>query len=86
MVGDGEGECWGTRAHRRALARARDRNFSSSSSETRLEDESREFHKVVRDAYLAMAAAEPERFIVIDGAASIEEVAARVWKEVGGRV
>src|SRR5580704_6926065 len=38
-----------------SLARARGRNFSESTTETRLEDESREFHQAVRDAYLALA-------------------------------
>ena len=42
--------------------------------------------KAVRDAYLALAAREAHRFIVIDGAASVEEVAGRVWKEVARRV
>ncbi len=69
-----------------SLDRARDRNVTSSSSETRLDDESREFHKTVRDAYLALAVQEAHRFIVIDGAATVEEVAGRVWKEVSKRV
>ena len=69
-----------------SLARARGRNETNSSSETRLDDESREFHRVVRDAYLALAAREACRFIVIDGAASVDEVAERVWKEVAYRV
>jgi dTMP kinase len=69
-----------------SLARARGRNFTNSSSETRLEDESQEFHQRVRDAYLALAAREAHRFIVIDGAASVEEVAERVWQEVSRRV
>jgi dTMP kinase len=69
-----------------SLARARGRNVTSLSCETRLDDESREFHKRVRDAYLALAAREAHRFIVIDGAASVEEVAERVWKEVSKRV
>jgi dTMP kinase len=69
-----------------SLARARDRNETNASSETRLEDESLEFHKKVRDAYLALAAREAHRFIVIDGAASVDEVAERVWQEVSGRV
>jgi dTMP kinase len=69
-----------------SLARARGRNVTASSSETRLDDESREFHKVVRDAYLALAAREAHRFLVIDGAASIEVVADRVWKAVAARV
>jgi dTMP kinase len=69
-----------------SLARARDRNATVSSSETRLDDESREFHRAVRDAYLSLAARESHRFQVIDGAASVEEVARRVWKEVAARV
>ena len=69
-----------------SLKRARYRNATSSSSETRLEDESREFHKRVRDAYLALAEREAHRFIVIDGAAGIDEVAGRIWKEMSSRV
>jgi dTMP kinase len=69
-----------------SLARARGRNFTTASSETRLEDESREFHKAVRDGYLALAAREPQRFLVIDGTAGIDEVAARVWGAVSARV
>jgi dTMP kinase len=68
-----------------SLARARGRNVSTASSETRIDDETREFHHAVREAYLALAAREP-RFVVIDGAASVEEVAERVWKEVAPRV
>ena len=69
-----------------SLARARHRNVASSSSETRLDDESREFHQKVRDAYLELAARESQRFLVIDGAAPVDVVAARVWKEVSRRV
>ena len=69
-----------------SLERARGRNITSASSETRLDDESREFHKRVRAAYLALAKQEARRFIVIDGAASVDEVAGRVWKEVATRV
>ncbi len=69
-----------------SLRRARGRNVSTASSETRLDDESREFHKRVRDAYLALAQREAQRFVVIDGAAGIEEVSERIWKEVAGRV
>lgn len=69
-----------------SLARARGRNVTSSSSETRLDDESREFHKRVRDAYLALARQEAHRFILIEGAAGVDEVADRVWKEVARRV
>jgi dTMP kinase len=48
---------------------------------TRWEDESRfdlAFHGRVREGYLEMAAADPERWVVIDGGGSIEQVAAAV--------
>jgi dTMP kinase len=69
-----------------SLARARGRNIIVASSETRLDDESREFHRAVRDGYLALAAKESKRFLLIDGNACIEEVAGRVWKEISHRV
>jgi dTMP kinase len=42
----------------------------------------RDFHQRVRDGYLAMAAADPERWRVVDGAADRDVVAARVWAAV----
>jgi len=69
-----------------SLARARGRNVTTATSETRIDDESREFHQRVRDAYLALARREAHRFLVIDGAASVDEVAERVWKAVSARV
>jgi dTMP kinase len=69
-----------------SLARARGRNTAEASSETRLDDESREFHAAVRDGYLALAAKEPKRFVIVDGSAGIEEVSERVWKAVASRV
>ncbi len=47
----------------------------------RLDTENAEFHTRVRNAYLRMAAAEPERFRVIDTSGSVEETHARV-KEI----
>jgi dTMP kinase len=41
-----------------------------------------DFHERVREGYLQMAAADPERFRVVDGAADRDEVAARVWAAV----
>jgi dTMP kinase len=41
-----------------------------------------DFHQRVRDGYLAMALAEPERWRVVDGAADPDEVAARIWSAV----
>ncbi|MCY7325709.1 MAG: dTMP kinase [Microbacteriaceae bacterium] len=41
----------------------------------RLEAEKDEFHTRVRDSYLALAAAEPQRFLVIDGSLPAEPIA-----------
>lgn len=40
----------------------------------RLEQESMEFHKRVRNGFLELAKKEPERFIVLDGKKSIKEI------------
>lgn len=48
----------------------------------RLEAEKLDFHTRVRDAYLALAAAEPERFVVLDAAASPDEIAATIRARV----
>ncbi|MFT4230635.1 MAG: dTMP kinase, partial [Microbacterium sp.] len=48
----------------------------------RLEAESREFHERVRAAFLALAAAEPERFLVLDAARPVVELAAAVRDRV----
>jgi dTMP kinase len=48
----------------------------------RLEAEAAEFHGRVRDAYLALAAAEPERFLVLDATRPVEELAAAIRDRV----
>jgi dTMP kinase len=48
----------------------------------RLEAEAAEFHHRVREAYLALAAAEPERFLVLDATSPVEELAERVRARV----
>jgi dTMP kinase len=48
----------------------------------RLEAEAAEFHGRVREAYLALAAAEPERFLVLDATLPVEELAAAVRSRV----
>jgi dTMP kinase len=40
----------------------------------RLEAEAEDFHTRVRESYLALAHAEPERFLVIDGERPVEEI------------
>lgn len=48
----------------------------------RLEAEKLEFHTRVRDAYLALAAAEPERFIVVDAQQSADKIADQIRARV----
>ncbi len=60
-----------------ALARTRQRNLDLS--ESRMDEQAVEFHRRVREAYLAIAAREPARFRVIDGRGDPEAVAEAVW-------
>lgn len=63
-------------------ATARVRLDSADKPFDRLEAEKAEFHGRVRDGYLALAAAEPERFLVVDAAASTDEIAAVIRARV----
>jgi dTMP kinase len=45
-----------------------------------------EFHRRLRDGFLEVAAAEPERCVVIDAAGEPDAVARRVWSEVERRL
>lgn len=69
-----------------SLARAQQRNATLQSTETRIDDESAAFHGAVRDAYRALAAGEPERFVVLDGAMKIGNVARHLWEALRERV
>src|SRR5580698_6584968 len=65
-----------------SLARAHARNRSEPHSETRMDEQSLDFHRRVYEAYHALAAREPDHFRVIDGRAGIEPIAAQVWRTV----
>jgi dTMP kinase len=69
-----------------SLARAKRRNERVGQDESRIDEEGSAFHDRVRRGYLALAKAEPERFVVIDGRAAIGEVAVRIREAVRGRV
>lgn len=51
-----------------------------------LDAESATFHERVRVGYLTLAAAEPERWVVLDATATVEELAERVWQVVSARL
>ena len=65
-----------------AERRMREREVRENASADRIEREAADFHERVRRGFLAMAAAEPERFVVLDAAASREESAERIWTEL----
>jgi dTMP kinase len=69
-----------------SLQRARSRNAASPTGETRIDDESLEFHERVRHAYIELAAAEPQRIRVVDGRASRDVVEKRIWEIVSAYV
>jgi dTMP kinase len=48
----------------------------------RLESEEIDFHSRVRAAYLALAQREPERFLVLDAAASVDSIASAIQHRV----
>jgi dTMP kinase len=68
------------------LARMRARNASERASETRMDEQSLEFHRKVRDAYMALAKEHAARFRVIDGRSDPATVAAKVWEAVAPHV
>jgi dTMP kinase len=47
-----------------------------------LDDQTKEFFHKVRDGYLAIAAQNQERFVVIDGKRSVDIIAEDIWREV----
>lgn len=63
-----------------SLARAASRNLATASTETRLDDESKDFHTRVRGGYLALANACPERILVVDGSRPPKDVANTIFE------
>jgi len=64
------------------VAIGRGRLDESRTRYDRLESEAAEFHTRVREAYLQLAAAEPERFLVLDATLPVDELAARIRARV----
>lgn len=67
----------------RAMARI---NANSTAREERFEQESLLFHQRIRNGFLSLAAAEPARFIVLDGSRGIEEIEATVLNTIFSRL
>jgi dTMP kinase len=69
-----------------SLRRARSRNVASTTCETRMDEQSIEFHRAVHRAYHALAGQHPERIRIVDGSASIEAIENDIWEIVGPHV
>ena len=69
-----------------SLARARARNLAQPHCETRMDDQSIEFHRKVYEAYHALAARELERIRVVDGRADADAIERQVWSIVSAYV
>jgi dTMP kinase len=68
-----------------SLARAQARNARGNRTD-RMEEQGTAFYEKVRDAYLALAAGEPERFRTIDGRDNVGVVAKKIWEVVSAHV
>jgi dTMP kinase len=66
------------------LARAKTRRGAGAAD--RFEGESIQYHEALREAFLALAAKEPGRIVVIDGRAPRDVVAERIWAAVEDRL
>jgi dTMP kinase len=56
--------------------------FGRFAERDRIEGESPEFHRRVREAFLQMAAADPGHYLVLDARRPADEIAAAVWQRV----
>lgn len=68
----------------RGLERVRARRGAAKPD--RFEAEDVEFHHKLRDAYRSLAAAEPERCVLVDAGAAKEKVAQKIWTAVAKRL
>lgn len=68
------------------LERSRARRGLGADRPDRFEGEHIEFHRRVRDGFLAIARAEPDRVIVVDATAPRAVVTARVVAEINARI
>jgi dTMP kinase len=64
------------------LGRANQRNDDGETAEDRYERMDKAFHQRLHDGFLAIAAAEPDRCVVIDAGGEPDGVAERIWAAV----
>jgi dTMP kinase len=62
-----------------SLTRARARNAAEPHCETRMDDQSLDFHRAVYEAYRDLAESQPKRVKPVDGRASADVLEDRIW-------
>ncbi len=62
------------------------RKMRTGTAADRMERSGRAFYEDVRQGYLAMAQAEPERFTVIDGCQEVETIRQQIWNTVSNHI
>ena len=67
------------------LATARSRMQQMTRRPDRMEQEPAEFYERVREAYRGLAAREPDRVVLIDGAQSVDKIADEIWEKLTAR-
>jgi dTMP kinase len=65
-----------------APQQGRDRRTAGDAAEDRLESEPDDFHSRIRGAFLELAGAAPEKYLVLDASASREELTAAIMDRV----
>jgi len=63
----------------------RDADRRLTRAKDRVESAGEPFHARVHDGFLVQAMADPDRWVIIDGTASEDEVAARIWEVISIR-
>jgi dTMP kinase len=67
-------------------AAVRDERLGARGALDRLEQAGTAFHERVEEGYRLQAAADPDRWVVVDGDGDVDSVAARVWDAVAPRL
>jgi len=62
-----------------SLARAHARNASQAHAETRMDEQPREFHRLVYEAYHALARSAPDRVKIVNGRRDPDSIERDVW-------
>ena len=69
-----------------SLSRAHARNLADPHCETRMDDQSIEFHRKVYEAYQAIARREPDRIKLVDGRQDPSAIESAVWNIVSRKL